>query len=158
MEPRSALLSATLFCATVGLLYYSMQTAMASTQVEASPDNPVSVLQRPLEVCSTKPMTGYMRDGYCKLTESDTGTHVVCARVTEAFLNFTKSRGNDLSSPHPMYGFPGLKDGDRWCLCALRWKEAFDASPALAPPVILGATNERATSFVSLAALQDKAV
>ncbi|MBW4655290.1 MAG: DUF2237 domain-containing protein [Kaiparowitsia implicata GSE-PSE-MK54-09C] len=90
------------------------------------------------------------------LGPTDTGTHVVCAQVTAEFLSFTQSRGNDLSTPMPAYGFPGLKPGDRWCLCASRWKEALDAGAA--PPVVLDATHEAALGFVALADLQANAV
>ncbi|MEM8583071.1 MAG: DUF2237 domain-containing protein [Bacteroidota bacterium] len=102
--------------------------------------------------CSTNPMTGFYRDGCCRTGEEDRGTHVVCARMTEAFLTFTKSRGNDLSTPNPRYRFPGLKPGDQWCLCALRWREAYEAG--VAPPVVLEATHEKALRYVSLEALK----
>jgi uncharacterized protein (DUF2237 family) len=97
-------------------------------------------------------MTGYFRDGCCNTDESDRGSHTVCARVTAEFLEFSKARGNDLSTPRPEFNFPGLKPGDRWCLCAARWKEAFEAGAA--PHVFLGATHERATDIVPLADLK----
>ena len=93
-------------------------------------------------------MTGYGRDGFCRLLKGDTGTHTVCAVMTKEFLEFTKSRGNDLSSPNIAFGFPGLIPGDRWCLCALRWLEAYKAN--CAPPVILEATNEKALDIIAL--------
>ncbi|MEO1229261.1 MAG: DUF2237 domain-containing protein [Myxococcota bacterium] len=99
-----------------------------------------------LEPCSKDPLTGFYRDGYCVTGPEDRGTHVVCAEMTEAFLRFTQSKGNDLSTPHPRYRFPGLKPGDRWCLCALRWREADRAG--VAPPVILSATEASAERFV----------
>lgn len=99
-----------------------------------------------LEICCTSPMTGFFRTGRCETAPQDLGAHVVCAEVTEEFLDFSRSRGNDLSTPMP--GFPGLRPGDRWCLCAARWQEAFDAG--VAPPVVLAATHERALELVSL--------
>ena len=101
-----------------------------------------------LKCCGTKPMTGYFRDGFCRTTETDRGRHVVACIVNEKFLHFTRQMGNDLSSPNPMYNFPGLKPGDKWCVCALRWKEAFDAG--CAPEVILEATHERSLDYVNL--------
>ena len=93
-------------------------------------------------------MTGFYRDGCCNTGEEDLGAHVVCAEVTEEFLAFSRAAGNDLSSPVPWMGFPGLTPGDRWCVCAARWREALEAGQA--PPVILAATHERALEFVSL--------
>jgi hypothetical protein len=101
-------------------------------------------------------VTGFYRTGDCLTDERDAGTHVVCAQVTDEFLRFTAQRGNDLSTPNPAFGFPGLKHGDRWCLCALRWKEAFDAG--LAPPVVLESTHARALDYVALEDLRDHAV
>lgn len=112
----------------------------------------LNVLGRPLEDCSHKPLTGFFRDGCCRTAREDVGTHVVCAKMTEEFLEFSKAVGNDLSTPRPEYGFPGLRPGDRWCLCALRWKEALEAG--IAPPVILEATHARALDFVTLADLK----
>ncbi|MEM6643329.1 MAG: DUF2237 domain-containing protein [Bacteroidota bacterium] len=111
-----------------------------------------NVLGAPLIPCSTSPMTGFFRDGCCKTDERDQGTHTVCAVMTEEFLNYTKSKGNDLSTPLPHYGFPGLKANDRWCLCASRWKQAQEAGHA--PPVILEATHEKILKFVSLEILK----
>jgi len=108
-----------------------------------------------LEMCCTSPLTGFYRNGKCETGPTDMGTHVVCARMTEGFLAFTLSRGNDLSTPSPINGFPGLKPGDRWCLCASRWKEALDAGEA--PPVILSATHEKVLRYVSLYDLKDHA-
>ena len=115
-----------------------------------------SVLGTPLEPCSVDPMTGYFRTGSCETADMDRGTHVVCARVTEAFLAYSKSRGNDLITPQPGYRFPGLKAGDRWCLCALRWREALEAG--VAPPVVLASTHERALEFVTMEQLRSHAV
>src|SRR5256885_12171090 len=90
----------------------------------------LNVLCEPPEICSVKPMTGFYRDGCCNTGQDDFGSHTVCAELTSAFLEFSKSRGNDLSTPMPEFGFPGLKPGDRWCLCAPRWQEAFEAEKA----------------------------
>jgi uncharacterized protein len=117
--------------------------------------NALNVLGTTLVPCSYDPLTGYYRDGCCNTDEHDHGSHVVCAKVTQAFLDFSLTRGNDLSTPHPDYRFAGLKAGDRWCLCAMRWLEAWDAG--LAPPVILECTHERALAFVTLAQLQSSA-
>ncbi|MEM9258640.1 MAG: DUF2237 domain-containing protein [Bacteroidota bacterium] len=106
-----------------------------------------NVLGTDLISCCTDPMTGYYRDGVCNTGPTDTGRHVVCAIMTEEFLTFTKSRGNDLSTPRPEYQFPGLQPGDGWCLCALRWREAFEAG--IAPLVKLEATHEQALQYVS---------
>lgn len=111
-----------------------------------------NVLGGVLQACSTDPVTGFFRDGHCNTCEEDFGSHTVCAQMTEAFLVFSKSRGNDLSTPNPRYGFLGLKPGDRWCLCAARWREAADAG--VAPPVILEATHERALEVIALADLE----
>ena len=107
-----------------------------------------NILGTDLKCCGTKPMTGYFRDGFCRTTETDRGRHVVACIVDKKFLHFTRQMGNDLSSPNPMYNFPGLKPGDKWCVCALRWKEAFDAG--CAPEVILEATHEKSLDYVNL--------
>ena len=107
-----------------------------------------NILGTDLKCCGTKPMTGYFRDGFCRTTETDRGRHVVACIVNEKFLHFTRQMGNDLSSPNPMYNFPGLKPGDKWCVCPLRWKEAFDAG--CAPEVILEATHEKSLDYVNL--------
>lgn len=112
----------------------------------------LNVLGTPLLACSYAPLTGYFRDGCCHTREDDTGSHVICAKVTDAFLSFSLEQGNDLSTPKPEWRFPGLKAGDRWCLCALRWKEALRAG--VAPPVVLAACHERALVYVTLAELQ----
>ena len=118
--------------------------------------NSKNVFGEELETCCTSPMTGFYRNGSCETGPRDTGTHVVCAEVTEEFLSFTKSRGNDLTTPAPMHGFPGLKPGDKWCLCVSRWKEALDAG--VAPPVVLSATHEGALKYVSLEDLKKHAI
>ena len=114
-----------------------------------------NVLGTELVACSYDPLTGYFRDGCCHTDMHDLGSHVVCAIVTDEFLEFSRSRGNDLSTPRPEYRFAGLKDGDRWCLCALRWKEALAAG--VAPAVILECTHARALEFVTLEQLQEYA-
>ncbi len=115
-----------------------------------------NVLGTELTSCSHDPLTGFYRDGCCNTGPQDRGLHVVCAVVTEDFLAFSKARGNDLSTPRPEYRFPGLKGGDQWCLCALRWQEAFNAG--VAPGVKLEATHEKALSVLELEDLLAHAV
>ena len=112
-----------------------------------------NLLGQPLEPCSMTPRTGFFRTGCCETDDSDRGRHVVCAEMTAEFLAFSASRGNDLSTPRP--GFPGLAPGDRWCLCAARWLEAYEAD--VAPPVHLAATHEAASEIVDRAALVEHA-
>jgi len=117
--------------------------------------NELNVFQKPLKVCSTDPMTGFYRKGYCVTGPDDKGTHVACSKVTTAFLEHSKSVGNDLSTPQ--IGFPGLKDGDHWCLCAIRWAHALKAG--LAPPLILEASSKHLLEYgVSMATLKKHAV
>ncbi len=115
----------------------------------------INVLGGVLEPCSTRPVTGFYRDGCCNTGAEDIGLHTVCVVLTAEFLQFSKSRGNDLSTPMPQYGFPGLNPGDRWCLCASRWKEAFDAN--VAPQVVLEATHAVTLHVVSLGDLKQHA-
>lgn len=110
--------------------------------------NVKNVLGTDLESCSISPKTGFYRDGYCNTSQDDFGAHTVCAQMTSEFLEFTKKKGNDLSTPNEPHGFPGLKPGEFWCLCVLRWKEAMESG--VAPPVKLEATNEKALEYVSL--------
>ena len=110
----------------------------------------LNVLGKPLVPCSMNPVTGYFRNGYCSTGPTDTGTHVVCAVVTDAFLQFSKDQGNDLITPAP--GFPGLKAGDKWCLCAHRWKEAYEAG--VAPSVVLESTHKAVLRIVPLKILK----
>jgi uncharacterized protein (DUF2237 family) len=117
---------------------------------------PRNVFGEPLEACSIDPVTGFYRDGCCNTGVDDIGSHTVCVIATAEFLAFSKSRGNDLSTPLPEYGFAGLKPGDRWCLCAPRWQEAFDAGQA--PRVVLRATHEGALSYCSFADLKRAAI
>ena len=116
----------------------------------------LNVLGTPLVACSFDPLTGWYRDGCCHTDEHDAGSHVICARVTVGFLNFQVERGNDLITPRPEHRFPGLKPGDRWCVCALRWLEALEAG--VAPPVVLEATHERALDLVPLELLKRHAL
>lgn len=109
-----------------------------------------------LEECSQDPVTGFYRDGCCNTGAEDLGLHTVCAEMTDEFLVFSKARGNDLSTPNEQYEFPGLKAGDRWCLCVLRWKEALEAD--MAPRVVLNATHVSVLEFVDLEDLQRHAV
>lgn len=115
-----------------------------------------NVLGGELRMCCDRPRTGFYRDGYCRTGPGDLGLHLVCARMTDEFLAFSRSRGNDLSTPQPDMAFEGLKPGDCWCLCVQRWKEALEAG--LAPPVILEATHISSLEFVDLEDLQAHAV
>ena len=112
----------------------------------------LNVLGTALVPCSYDPLTGYFRDGCCKTDEADTGSHLICARVTSEFLAFSKERGNDLTTPRPEYRFKGLSAGDRWCLCATRWAEALAAG--VAPPVVLESTHASALRFVTIEQLE----
>jgi uncharacterized protein (DUF2237 family) len=114
-----------------------------------------NVLGTQLTLCCREPMTGFSRSGFCEMNPDDLGAHLVCAEITKEFLEFSLRVGNDLSTPHPELGFPGLKPGDKWCLCALRWKEALDAG--MAPPVVLTATHEYALEYLSLEELKENA-
>ncbi len=115
-----------------------------------------NVLGTELETCGLSPMTGFYRDGCCNMLPGDGGLHLLCAEMTAEFLEFSAARGNDLSTPNHEFGFPGLKAGDRWCLCVQRWKEAFDSE--MAPPVVLAATHISALEFVDLEDLTANAV
>ncbi len=115
----------------------------------------LNVLGTALVPCSYDPLTGWFRDGCCRTDAQDAGSHVICARVTVGFLNYQMERGNDLITPRPQFRFAGLKPGDRWCVCALRWKEAYVAG--CAPRVVLESTHARALDFVPLAWLQEMA-
>ena len=115
-------------------------------------DAKINVLGEPLVPCSEEPVTGFFRDGCCNTSPEDLGRHVVCVRVTTEFLDFSRSRGNDLSTPLPEYGFPGLQPGDQWCLCAARWQEALQANAA--PRVVLQSTHAAALQVVKLADLK----
>lgn len=122
-----------------------------------SSEKPIlNVLGSDLQPCCGSHRTGFYRDGYCRTDEEDRGRHVVCAMVTKDFLEFSLSRGNDLITPRPEYDFPGLKEGDFWCLCILRWKEALDAGKA--PPVVLLSTHESALEVVPLETLTQHAL
>jgi len=116
----------------------------------------LNVLGEPLLPCSEEPMTGFFRDGCCNTSPEDLGRHVVCVRVTADFLDYSKSRGNDLSTAAPEFGFPGLQPGDQWCLCAARWQEALQAGKA--PRVVLQATHAAALKIVKLADLKKHAL
>jgi uncharacterized protein len=115
-----------------------------------------NVLGGKLEICSLSPMTGFLRNGCCDTTREDVGSHTVCVVMTKEFLAFSKAAGNDLSTPMPDYGFPGLKPGDRWCLCAPRWQEALESENA--PHVVLRATHEGALQHCSLEDLKKYAI
>jgi uncharacterized protein (DUF2237 family) len=111
-------------------------------------DPSLNVFGESLIPCSTDPMTGFFRDGCCNTSEQDVGSHTVCVVLTDDFLEFSKSKGNDLTTPMPAYGFPGLKGGERWCLCARRWLEAYRAGKA--PKVILRSTHQRALEVIEM--------
>lgn len=115
-----------------------------------------NVLGKPLQVCSVEPVTGWFRDGCCNTGPGDFGVHTVCVQVSDDFLAYSRSVGNDLSTPMPEYEFPGLKEGDRWCLCAGRWKEAYDAG--MAPSVVLSSTHMSTLEFASLEELKEYAI
>ncbi|MBS2008546.1 MAG: DUF2237 domain-containing protein [Cyanobacteria bacterium SZAS TMP-1] len=115
-----------------------------------------NVLGTNLEPCCSSPATGFYRDGYCTTGPEDLGLHTVCAVVSSEFLQFSREAGNDLSTPNPAYGFPGLKPGDKWCLCASRWQEAFEAGKA--PSVVLTATHEASLKYCSIEDLKAFAV
>jgi uncharacterized protein (DUF2237 family) len=115
--------------------------------------NKKNVLGTQLKQCCTSPMTGYYRNGYCHTGPTDHGTHIVCASMTKEFLEFTKSRGNDLSTPKLNFQFPGLKPGDKWCLCALRWMEAYQSG--VAPKINLESTESHMLDFINLKSLND---
>lgn len=115
-----------------------------------------NVLGGPLTPCSYEPRTGFFRNGCCDTGPEDRGLHTVCAQMTAEFLEFTAARGNDLSTPQPAFGFPGLEPGDRWCLCATRWNEAYEAGKA--PRVVLEATHEATTTVVPLERLMEHGI
>ncbi|MDA7949067.1 MAG: DUF2237 domain-containing protein [Hyphomicrobiaceae bacterium] len=125
-----------------------------SVQTEAVPQR--NVFGEPIETCSDRPLTGFYRTGCCETGPDDLGVHTVCVLVTAEFLAFSKMRGNDLSTPMPEFDFPGLEPGDRWCLCAARWKEAMDAG--MAPRVVLRATHEATLEIVPLEDLKRYAI
>ena len=116
----------------------------------------VNVFGQKLSLCCNSPNTGFYRDGFCNTGSSDIGTHVVCAEMTQEFLEFSRSRGNDLTTPNKAYSFPGLIPGDKWCLCVLRWKEAYEAG--MAPKVYLEATHDKALKYVTIKQLIEHAL
>ncbi len=124
--------------------------------VQSEPQPQRNVFGEPIETCSDRPLTGFYRTGCCETGPDDHGVHTVCVLMTAEFLAFSKMRGNDLSTPIPEFGFPGLEPGDRWCLCAARWKEAMDAG--MAPRVVLRATHEATLEIVSLEDLKRYAI
>ncbi len=119
-------------------------------------DESINVFGEPLETCSDEPLTGFFRDGCCNTSSDDLGSHTVCVRVTREFLEFSRFRGNDLSTPQPEFGFPGLNPGDKWCLCAARWAEAH--REGMAPRVYLRRTHQRALEIVPLQVLNKYAL
>ena len=121
-----------------------------------SEEDQLNIFNEPLEACSFDPVTGFFRSGCCETYEQDTGSHTVCAIMTEEFLKFSKSKGNDLSTPVPEFDFPGLNSGDRWCLCAARWLEAYEAGSA--PSIIARATHRRALEIIPIEAMKELAL
>ena len=121
-----------------------------------SEEEQLNIFNEPLEACSFDPVTGFFRSGCCETSEQDTGSHTVCAIMTEEFLKFSKSKGNDLSTPVPAFDFPGLNSGDRWCLCAARWLEAYEASSA--PSIIAKATHIRALEIIPMEVIKEFAL
>ncbi|MEM9194938.1 MAG: DUF2237 domain-containing protein [Myxococcota bacterium] len=119
-------------------------------------DPSLNVLGAPIQPCSLNPKTGWYRDGCCNTDDSDVGSHTVCARVTTEFLEFLREKGNDLMTPAPQHRFPGLKDGDQWCVCAASWREAYEAGKAC--PVVLESTHQRALQRVELNQLLELAI
>ena len=121
---------------------------MSLTNGNGHKPKPKNVLGGELKSCCTDPVTGFYRDGFCQTGANDTGSHVICAIVTDEFLEFSREKGNDLITPRLEFNFPGLKNGDKWCLCALRWREALEEN--VAPAVVLEACHEKSLDFVSL--------
>lgn len=119
-------------------------------------EDSLNVFDEPLISCSEDPITGFYRDGYCNTSDGDIGSHTVCIQVTQEFLEYSRFRGNDLSTPMPDFGFPGLAEGDRWCLCASRWLEAFEQG--MAPNVFLASTHKRALDIIDLSKLKQHAL
>lgn len=120
------------------------------------PDESLNVFDAPLETCSNNPLTGFFRDGCCNTADQDAGSHTVCVEATVEFLEFSRAQGNDLSTPRPEIGFPGLQPGDRWCLCAARWLEAYEEGRA--PKVMLRRTHKRALEVVPIEYLREYAI
>ena len=141
----------------LSMMAYGAENCVLDTCDDASSaaTSSQSVLEEPLTLCSASPRTGWFRDGYCRTDTQDRGVHVVCAAMTQEFLGFTKAQGNDLSTPYPASNFPGLKPGDRWCLCASRWLEAHRAGKA--PTPILSATHRKALTIIPKQTLQSAA-
>jgi uncharacterized protein (DUF2237 family) len=129
-------------------------SATPESQTAASPEA-TNVLGDPLELCSCEPLTGWFRDGTCRSNTTDLGRHTVCCVMTEAFLSYSRAQGNDLRTPAPAYGFPGLKPGDHWCVCAPRWLEAYQ--DGMAPPVRLAATEQGTLELIPLDLLHQHA-
>ena len=118
--------------------------------------NQKNIFNEPIDECCSNPITGYFRDGFCHTDKLDMGLHVVCSLITNDFLSFSKTRGNDLSTPRPEFNFPGLKDGDSWCVCAERWKEAYEHG--FAPKVFLKKTHKKAASIIDIDILKEYTV
>ena len=135
---------------------FKLKSYRRSFQNKIMTEKVLNIFGEEMEACCFDPLTGWKRDGYCNTDDFDHGSHVVCCEVTDAFLAFSKERGNDLSTPRPEFNFPGLKEGDRWCLCAMRWQEAFEAG--VAPRVFLESCHQKALEFVNLEDLEKHAM
>jgi uncharacterized protein len=147
------ILNIALLCSTLVLLVLPSVNYLSSNFMKEH--NQLNVFGSELELCCSSPMTGFYRDGHCHTGPTDYGTHTVCAIMSDEFLAFSKSKGNDLSTPRPEFSFPGLKAGDKWCLCVLRWKEALEAG--MAPPILLKSTHDKSLEYVSLIDLSENA-
>ncbi len=132
------------------------ETQPSQSVPPAALDGPLNVLGEPLVVCGCQPLTGWFRDGSCRTDPADHGRHTVCCQVDEAFLGYTRAQGNDLSTPAPAYGFPGLQAGDAWCVCAARWLEAYE--DGMAPPVRLEACEISTLAVIPLEILRSRAL
>jgi len=149
-------LSYIIFVLAIAASLYIVAAANTNPMAEQIKSDSKNVLGNDLESCCFDPMTGYYRDGYCSTDHTDYGSHTVCAVMTQEFLDYTKSKGNDLSSAKPAYNFPGLKAGDKWCLCSVRWLEAYYADKA--PNLYLAATHKNALDIIPMEYLIEKAI
>lgn len=134
------------------LIFITLILSTSTMTSQSKETKPKNILGTDLIACCYEPLTGYFRDGFCRTATIDQGTHVVCAIMTNEFLNYTKSKGNDLSTPIPQWNFPGLKPGDKWCLCILRWLEAEKAG--VAPKIVLNAVDDNALKYTTLELLK----
>lgn len=146
MEKKTFLLILALFFILVIVIMSKKNTKKKRTKKTSKSVKQKNIKNKPLTQCSIDPLTGFHRNGYCTTDDNDSGTHTVCAQVTDEFLNYSKSKGNDLIKKRG--SFPGLSDGDFWCLCAMRWKEAYEHEPKIAPLIDLDATNKKTLEYI----------